>query len=313
MPGIRFARAQLSECDLVVDAIYEGKRAGNAGDDPLAPLLGVSNQGGFRHLGKRERPNLIVITTSMNEPDWPDHLDLETGLFTYYGDNRKPGLDLHATRRGGNAMLRDLFARTHASPSRRREVAPVLVFRNAGFYRNVRFLGLAVPGGAGIPLTQDLVAIWSHTAAYRFQNYKAVFTILDVPTVHRAWLQDIRGGRPHSTNAPQRWLAWVKGGQPTPLRCLPTITYRSKVDQLPRSYDVKRMLDVIYQRFRNNPYEFEACASEIVEMLLDGIVSVDLTRPSRDGGRDAIGKYRIGFDVTVNFPRMHGHRLKRLS
>src|SRR5262245_6917852 len=91
MTSVRFTRDSLSNSDLLLDAIYEGGRAGNAGDDPLGPLLGVSNQGGFRHLGKKERPELLAITTSMNEPDWPDHLDLETGLFTYFGDNRRPG------------------------------------------------------------------------------------------------------------------------------------------------------------------------------------------------------------------------------
>jgi hypothetical protein len=34
-------------------------------------------------------------------------------------------------------------------------------------------------------------------------------------------------------------------------------------------------------------------------MLLQGIVSVDLTRLSRDGGRDAIGRYRIGSEATA--------------
>ena len=39
---------------------------------------------------------------------------------------------------------------------------------------------------------------------------------------------------------------------------------------------------------------FEALAARIARMALTGIRSVDLTRPSRDGGRDAVGKYRIG-------------------
>lgn len=299
MAEVRLLRGELITADLVLDAVYEGTRAGNAGDDPLGSLLGVSNQGGFRHLGRRERPFLLVITTSMNEPDWPDHLDLETGIFTYYGDNRKPGLDLHATPRWGNLMLRDLFARAHAEPPRRDEVPPVLVFTNAGTYRDVRFLGLAVPGAASIPSTQDLVAIWRHSGGKRFQNYQAVFTILNILALKRIWIDDIRNGNPLTPNAPKEWLEWVKSGQPTPLRSLPTITHRSKDDQLPKAQDDLRMLVAIYQRFKDDPCEFEACASEIAEMLLVGIVAIDLTRRSRDGGRDAIGKYRIGFDTTA--------------
>lgn len=70
---------------------------------------------------------------------------------------------------------------------------------NTGICKDVRFLGLAVPGARGIPPTQDLVAVWHHTAGERFQNYKAVFTILDVGRLSRAWLHDVkRGDSQHS-------------------------------------------------------------------------------------------------------------------
>ena len=64
---------ELSASDLVVDAIYQGGRHGNAGDDPLTSILGVSNQGGFRYLGRKENPRLIVLTSNFNDPDWPDY------------------------------------------------------------------------------------------------------------------------------------------------------------------------------------------------------------------------------------------------
>ncbi|MBK9246086.1 MAG: restriction endonuclease [Burkholderiales bacterium] len=298
MTSVRVPREALSRSDLIIDATYEGGRAGNAGDDPLGPLIGVSNQGGFRHLGRRERPALLVITSSMSEPDWPDHLDLETGLFTYYGDNRHPGRDLHGTPRWGNEMLRDLFARAHAHPPRRAEVAPVLIFRTAGTYRDVVFLGLAVPGAPGMPATEDLVAVWHSSSGQRFQNYRAIFSILSVACVPRAWLDDIRQGEPSSTNAPREWLEWVAGGQPTPLKSVSGIRYRSKSEQLPDREADWRMLDAICARFKADPFEFEECAARIAEMLLPSIVDRDLTRRSRDGGRDAVGHYRIGSDAT---------------
>ncbi|HXS54015.1 MAG TPA: restriction endonuclease [Usitatibacter sp.] len=295
---VTWPRDQLVNADLVVDAVYEGGRAGNAGDDPLGPLLGVSNQGGFRHLGRKERPNLLAITSSMSEPDWPDHLDLETGLFTYYGDNRRPGRELHDTPRWGNAMLRDLFARTHAQPSRRGEVAPVLVFSTAGVYRDVRFLGLAIPGATGMPPTEDLVAIWRHVDGQRFQNYKAVFSILNTPRLSRAWIEDIRKGSFTTPNAPPEWISWTTGGQPARLRSSSTILYRTKDEQLPQGDNDKRMVKSIYDFFTADPYEFEECATQIAEMLLPGIVERDLTQRSRDGGRDATGKFRVGSEST---------------
>jgi Restriction endonuclease AspBHI N-terminal len=66
--------------------------AGNAGDDPLARLLPVGNQGGFRTYGSvaKDAVKLAVLYRSGAEPDWPDALDVYTGAFTYFGDNRSP-------------------------------------------------------------------------------------------------------------------------------------------------------------------------------------------------------------------------------
>ncbi|MBB6247736.1 hypothetical protein HDE80_002793 [Rhodanobacter sp. A1T4] len=296
---IRVPRDELESCDLSIDAVYEGSRSGNAGDDPLGALLGVSNQGGFRHLGKRETPRLLVITTSMSEPDWPDHLDPETGVFTYYGDNRHPGLDLHSTRRWGNVMLRDLFARAHSEPSQRKKVPPVFVFQNTGTYRYTRFLGLAVPGGSGLSVTQDLVATWHHARGERFQNYRATFTVLNATRIARSWISSLRDGTNETRDAPKEWISWVNGGQPTALRALPTTVIRTKQEQLPDQPEDVQMLRRIYQRFETCPTDFEKCACRIVEMLLPNVVSIDPTRPSRDGGRDGIGKYRIGSGITA--------------
>jgi hypothetical protein len=61
---------QLKTSDLMVGAIYQGGRKGNAGDDPLPRLIRVDSQGGFRYRGKvRSRLELLVLTTSINDPD----------------------------------------------------------------------------------------------------------------------------------------------------------------------------------------------------------------------------------------------------
>jgi hypothetical protein len=99
------AFANLDQSDLIIDSVYRGGRGGNAGDETLPKLLGVSNQGGFRYLGSAERLKLLVLTSSFASADWPDHLDKETGLLTYFGDNKKPGALLHDTPRIGNRLL----------------------------------------------------------------------------------------------------------------------------------------------------------------------------------------------------------------
>src|SRR3954466_4991776 len=93
--------------DLVIDRTYIGGTAGHAGDDPLARLLPVGNQGGFRYAGSPDKDSVrvVVLYTTGGEPDWPDSLNTYSGDFTYYGDNRSPGRGLHDTRRRGNLLL----------------------------------------------------------------------------------------------------------------------------------------------------------------------------------------------------------------
>src|SRR6266576_1021694 len=105
---------KLSEADLYVDAWYEGGHRGNAGDDPLNALLSVSNQGGFRYRGNLDELQLVVLISTLNDPDWPDTMDQETGVFTCYGDNKHPGRGLHETPRHGNEILRQLFDLAHS-------------------------------------------------------------------------------------------------------------------------------------------------------------------------------------------------------
>jgi len=91
----------LEDCNLIVDAVYEGGSSGNAGDDPISKLMpGSGNQGGFRASGQGEKKNFVVLYTSGENRDWPDRIDLNTGQFVYYGDNKTPGHELHDTRPG---------------------------------------------------------------------------------------------------------------------------------------------------------------------------------------------------------------------
>jgi len=284
----------LASTDLVVDACYKGKRNGNAGDDPLPQLVGVSNQGGFRILGSVEEPELLVLTSSLSDADWPDALDAVSGIFTYFGDNKKPGQELHDTRRWGNRLLRDAFSAAHLGPESRRRVPPVLVFSNAGQWRDVVFRGLAVPGADGVSQVEDLVAVWKIRQGQRFQNYRALFTILDLQTVRRAWLKDVQAGNPFSNNCPDVWRAWVERGQLHPLRARPSSEIRSREEQLPTGALERQMLARIRSHYEGDPFAFESCACRITRFLLGNDTSLEPTRRYRDGGRDAVGTFKIG-------------------
>lgn len=289
-----FKHGEGADSDLVVDALYQGARRGGAADDPLPQLVGVSTGGGFRYRGAKDRPELIVLTSSNSDPDWPDSLDRETGTYTYYGDNNIPGRELHSTPRFGNALLQTIFHDASLGADGRSRVPPILIFAKGGERRDVVFLGLAVPGVTGQLPANDLVAIWRTKEDQRFQNYRARFTILRAGSVGRQWLNSIIAGRPDWSLAPAAWTTWVATGRPTPLLAPRTIQHRRRKEQLPSDEAGLALIGAIQNYFSQNPHGFEQCAADLARMMLPEIASLDLTRPSKDGGRDGVGKMRIG-------------------
>jgi hypothetical protein len=296
--------SDLASADLLVDAIYQSGRRGHSGDDPFPRLLNVSNMGGFRYRGNINSLEMVLLTTTMSEPDWPDTIDRETGVFTYYGDNRKPGRALHDTPRNGNQVLRNVFDLAHGAQAERQRMPPIFVFANTGNGRDAIFLGLAVPGTTDLRASEDLVAIWKTSNGRRFQNYRARFTILDVPVVSREWIREMVAGNLNSPLAPEPWRAWVQDGERKPLLSTPSLDHRRKVEQLPADVDGKAIIRAIHSWFKDRPHDFERCAAVLTRLMLPDIAGLDLTRPSRDGGRDAIGQLRIGYgpsSILVDF------------
>lgn len=285
----------LSTSHLFVDAIYQGGRKGNSGDDPLPRLMRVDSQGGFRYRGKLNgKLEMLVLTTSMNDPDWPDALDTESGIFTYYGDNKKPGRELHNTGRDGNLILKTIFEDSRAGLEGRKSVPPIFLFASAGAWRDVRFLGLAVPGASDLDSSEELVAVWRSVKGERFQNYRARFTVLDVPTVSRAWIESLISGAADHSLAPTAWTAWRVRGRRKPLTAARTLEYRSRNEQLPDEKIGLAIIEAIRTHFRSRPHGFEYCAGALARLMVPDIATLDVTRPSRDGGRDAIGQLRVG-------------------
>jgi len=293
--GKRIAFANLADADLYVDAIYEGGTAGTFGDDPISRLLPCGNRGGFRVANRPGdgRHAFVVLYSTLADADWPDHLDLDLGRFTYFGDNKRPGHELHQTHRGGNRLLRVAFEATHATPPRRSEIPPFFVFTKGSLGRNVVFRGLAVPGGPDLSPIDDLVAFWRTTADQRFQNYRATFTLLDTGgVIARQWISDLVSGVQASTQAPAAWSDWTERGRYRPLRAPRTRLFRTVDDQRPQSHQDEAMVAAIRRHFVD-PHAFEACAAAIWAMYAPS-TDYTLTAPSRDGGRDAYGYYKIG-------------------
>jgi hypothetical protein len=291
---------ELSNADLIVDAIYEGASDGQLAKEPIVKVLpGCGNMGGFRFSGTKPDKHFVVLYSTGENKDWPDRLDLITGQFIYYGDNQTPGKELHKTHKGGNKILRRSFEHLHSSPPDRESIPPFFVFTKyptETSSRSVQFKGLAVPGYPGLSATEDLIAVWKTTDGQRFQNYRSTFTVLDVPVIERAWIATLTDKPNRLSSGPSAWKDWVGKGVYLPLKSEPTTVIRSLEEQTPDTEQKSNILSVVHEYFTDQPISFEAFAARIFQMQ-DQRVSIDqITRGSVDGGRDAIGRYRIGLE-----------------
>ena len=292
--------AELEEADLVVDAIYEGDAGGRLSGEALSKLLpGVGNQGGFRASGRGDDKKFVALFTSGEDKDWPDTLDLNTGQFLYYGDNKRPGHHLHDTQRSGNRILRRVFDLLHTTPPQRETIPPFLIFKKYPTdvsARSFQFKGLAAPGFTGIPATADLVAVWKTADGQRFQNYRAIFTVLDVPTVSRVWIEDLEEGTALTGNAPAVWREWVQRGRYKALTAESTTVIRSQDAQLPEAPIKVAILETVWDHFKDAPQAFEAFAARLFQMHDQRVIIDEITRAAVDGGRDAVGRYLLGLN-----------------
>ena len=294
-----FGWDQLDEADLVVDAVYRGgsSKRGKA-DEVLSRLLpGVSNSGGFRNVGGAENSQIVVLYSTGTHNDWPDEFDLYRGTYTYFGDNRTPGRDIHDTPRRGNVVLRRAFDCAHGPTDLRKRTPIFLLFEKLGEGHDVRFRGLAVPGARDVPNGEDLVAIWRVSGGVRFQNYRSTFSVLDVPSVDGNWIREsiVNKHFDHEdARVPDALKKWFDTGHYRPLTAPQLQVGRNPVEQTPSDRDGLRIISQIRDYCAEDDFLFEAIATEIWRLACNEAIDVDLTRRYRDGGRDAIGKMFIG-------------------
>ena len=300
----------LGGIDLVIDTIYKGGKNGNVKDDPLNKLFPkLGNMSGFRKVKRKDDPTKIaycVLYTSMNELEWPDYLDEETGIFRYYGDNRKPGRKLTQTKQGGNKLLEKVFT-TLNSGINLSDIPPFFIFKKGAEGRDVQFLGLAAPGNPNISPDKDLVAFWRTIGTNRFQNYEAYFTILDTKNqpIRYDWLVALYEDHPNSIKkAPDVWKKFQEEGRNgiVALKAPRIFKIPNKYEQLQSDEQGKLCINEILNHYKDNPTGFEICATRLVSMMDKNFEYFSLTRPWRDGGRDAIGFYNISTGNKANFP-----------
>ena len=296
----RVAFKDLSNCDLEIDCIYEGDVSLKVAGDPIHKLLpGLGNVSGIRYISLKRVSGFCALVSSGSEMEWPDNLDQINGLLTYYGDNREPGYGLHD--KDGNRYFREMFEKTH--DLNRGVVRPFFYFEKFS-KRDYIFRGLCVPGASSYSQKEDLTAIWNSTNKMRFQNYKAIFSVLNIDKISRKWINDIIVGDLLSENCPSPYLNWVKTGVYNNLKSNNSRKWRNKFEQIPTENKELEIIKTLHLFFKDDPYRFEECAGKLFELMDKNVASWGVTQMARDGGRDVIGKYRIGTvdnEVIVDF------------
>ena len=251
----------------------------------------------------------IVLYTSMEELEWPDFLEEETGIFRYYGDNRQPGRTLTDTKKKGNLILEQAFELLNNGKNLK-DMPPFFVFKKTGEGRDVQFLGLAAPGNPKISPDKDLIAFWRTIKDKRFQNYEAYFTILNTgkSPISKKWINSLIYDHENNLDyAPDAWKKFIQEGRNgiEALKAPRMFKLPSKYDQLGSSNEEGRQcLEIIRKHYENFPQGFENCATKIISQMDSNFIDFSLTRPWRDGGRDAIGRYSIKAGSKVNYPLM---------
>ena len=104
-----FPFLRVAEADLVVEAVYEGGKAGTVADDPLGKLLPCGNQGGFRYSGSKKDGGLklVVLYTSSADLTGPTPLIARRASSHTSATTACPASELHDTHRGGNLFFAD--------------------------------------------------------------------------------------------------------------------------------------------------------------------------------------------------------------
>lgn len=242
----------------------------------------------------------------MSELEWPDNIDEETGVFRYYGDNRKPGTEIIDTKFKGNKLLEEVFETLNSGESLE-DMPPFFVFKKAGKGRDVQFLGLAAPGNPNISPDKDLVAFWRTMDNKRFQNYVAYFTILDTgrEPISHDWLVSLIEDHENNLNyAPDAWKEYIENGRNgiKALKAEKLLDIPSKEKQLECDEEGSKCIDIIYNYYKDDPHAFEDCAIDIINKMDTNFIKIEPTRRVRDGGRDGVGTYRISTGGKVNRP-----------
>lgn len=203
---------ELSQSNLIVDAVYKSGNNGNMSDEVLSKLMMCENSGGFRKRGSINPFNLnyVVLYSTNKNKNWINNIDWDNKRVYYYGDNLNNETNMLDTPKKGNLILKNVFS--YLNENNRDRIPPFFIFTSEKG-RDVKFRGLLVPGDDRLVENNKLVEVVNKVNGKKIKNYKAVFTILDIKEIDRRWIEDLVKGYKNSIYAPYLWNEWVKNNK----------------------------------------------------------------------------------------------------
>ena len=117
---------------------------------------------------------------------------------------------------------------------------------------------------------------------------------MSVNIISRNWIDNLLKDRASIIDAPKEWINWVQNKKYNILQVPSKSVIRTKEKQQPLNVSDKKILEVIYEYFKNNAEQFEHFSGKVIELMDKNVGEIDITRFTRDGGRDGIGYYDIG-------------------
>lgn len=230
---------------------------------------------------------------------WEDEFREDIGYIHYYGDNKRADVDPSTTQ--GNKRLLQQFKISHSSdPKVRAKAIPILFFEN-------QRAGERIFHGYGTIESVKLITQYNTKNQNKeyFANYLFTFCVFSLKHEREqfnwSWIDARRDHDKYAKDlAPWEWNEWIKTGDLNKVRRhVYSRNTIKKADQLPQpNSKLAKILEDIYNHYRQNPYGFEVLAKDATRLLIEdsGTKCHDgwVTKASGDGGYDYVLRVDIG-------------------
>lgn len=193
--------------------IYKGGKQGNISDDPFNALLNVGNAAGMRPK-KNINGNLayiVLITNPSNHEEYPDKLNKDLNILTYFGDQRIPERDYLDTKQKGNFNIEKLFHEVFSKNCNNANLFPCFYFeKNGDTGRDYTFHGIVYPLTKNQKLNEVCEKVIIPSDKGIIENLKFLFALDTASEISRDWLTDLLLDNKNSSNAPASWKEFIQ-------------------------------------------------------------------------------------------------------